>query len=281
MKSVRLLVTGALATVLSLALAGPISASTAAATSAVYRWGVVGTQGKIAQLELHVPTVVAGITGRLVQIATSNSDGYALTSSGQVWAWGVDNYGELGNGSTAPYDTRAVRVNFPSATKIVALPNPMPFDGALAIDSRGQVWGWGLNAAGDLCLTGQEILRPQQLALSNVTLASGARTHSLFYSRGQVFACGSGDAGELGNASTATSPTPTPVVGLPTNVSVTVLTSSWEGSGALLSNGDYYNWGYNAAGQLGDASTSNSDVPVRVELLRSGQAGLPGRQWRH
>jgi alpha-tubulin suppressor-like RCC1 family protein len=47
---------------------------------------------------------------------------------------------------------------------------------------------------------------------------------------------------------------------------VTALTSSWEGSGALLSNGSYYNWGYNAAGQLGNGSTENSDVPVRVPL---------------
>jgi alpha-tubulin suppressor-like RCC1 family protein len=47
---------------------------------------------------------------------------------------------------------------------------------------------------------------------------------------------------------------------------VTALTSSWEGSGALLSNGDYYNWGYNAAGQLGNSSTVNSAVPVQVHL---------------
>ena len=47
---------------------------------------------------------------------------------------------------------------------------------------------------------------------------------------------------------------------------ITGLTSSWEGSGALLANGDYYNWGYNAAGQLGNGSTANSAVPVKVDL---------------
>jgi alpha-tubulin suppressor-like RCC1 family protein len=56
------------------------------------------------------------------------------------------------------------------------------------------------------------------------------------------------------------------VVGLPRRATVTALTSSWEGSGALLRNGAYYNWGYNAAGQLGDRSTADSDVPVRVKL---------------
>ena len=144
--------------------------------------------------------------------------------------------------------------------------NPMPFDGALAIDSQGHVWGWGLNALGDLCLSGLTELRPSELPLSGVTLATGARTHSLFDSGGKVYACGAGEYGVLGTGSTASSSAPVPVVGLPSAVRVTALTSSWEGSGALLDNGAYYNWGYNAAGQLGNGTTTNSDVPVQVAL---------------
>jgi alpha-tubulin suppressor-like RCC1 family protein len=267
---------GLAASALLLALAG-LTACTSASTSTpppgrgapgstVYRFGVVGNRGKIAQLEIGTPTAVSGITGDVVQIATSNSDSYALTSSGQVWAWGVASYGELGDGQTAPYSTRAVRVDFPAGVRIVALANPMPFDGALAIDSAGHAWGWGLNASGDLCLPGLLRLRPARLPLSDVTLATGARTHSLFDSAGKLYACGSGDAGELGNGSTASSPAPIPVTGLPRGARVTALTSSWEGSGALLATGAYYNWGYNAAGQLGDASTASSAVPVRVKL---------------
>jgi len=247
------------------ALAPTDTSDTTAATS-VYRFGVVGNRGKIAQLERATPTVVAGITGTVVQIATSNSDGYALTSAGTVWAWGVGSYGELGNGTTSAYVTRAVRVSFPAGVKIVALPNPMPFDGALAIDSHGRAWGWGLNANGDLCLSGLLELRPSRIPLSDVTLATGAREHSLFDSGGKVYACGSGADGVLGDGSTASSSRPVQVKGLPATARVTALTSSWEGSGALLSNGAYYDWGYNAAGQLGNGSTANSDVPVRVKL---------------
>ena len=235
--------------------------------SAVYRFGVVGNRGKIAQLELDTPTVVTGISGKIVQIATSNSDGYALTSIGAVWAWGVGSYGELGDGDTPPFDTTGVKVDFPASVKITSLANPMPFDGAIAIDSEGHVWGWGLNADGDLCLSGLTELRPSQIALSDVTLATGARTHSLFESEGQVYVCGDGEDGVLGNDSTRSSSKPTPVVGLPSKAKVTDLTSSWEGSGALLSNGHYYDWGYNAAGQLGNGSTADEDVPVQVKML--------------
>lgn len=113
------------------ACGGNASAAAASSGPAVYRWGVPGSLGKIAQLELTSPAAVAGIKGKVVRIATSNSDGYALTSSGTVWAWGVDNYGELGNGTTTGYKTQAVQVSFPAGVRIVALPNPMPFDGEI------------------------------------------------------------------------------------------------------------------------------------------------------
>lgn len=238
----------------------------ARSSTPVYRFGVVGNRGKIAKLERRRPTIVAGITGKVVQIATSNSDGYALTASGTVWAWGVASYGELGNGTTPPYSTRAVRVRFPAGVRIRRLANPMPFDGALAIDTHGHAWGWGLDAYGDLCLTPLILTRPAELPLSGVSLATGARTHSLLDVRGTVVACGNGQDGVLGTGSTTNSSTPVRVVGLPPRAHVTALTSSWEGSGALLSDGAYYDWGYNAAGQLGDGSTSDRATPVHVRL---------------
>jgi alpha-tubulin suppressor-like RCC1 family protein len=243
--------------------------SQSSSTTVVYRFGVVGNQGAISQLQLDSPTPVPGISGQVVQIATSNSDGYALTSSGAVWAWGVASYGELGNGKHPAYSTRAVKVEFPAGVRVASLANPMPFDGALAIDSQGHLWGWGLNGNGDLCLSGLTELTPTELPLSDVTLATGARTHSLFYSGGKVYACGGGEYGVLGTGSTTSSSSPVPVIGLPSTARVTALTSSWEGSGALLSNGAYYNWGYNNAGQLGNGTTADSAVPVQVALPES------------
>ena len=240
--------------------------TTTSSRTTVSRWGVVGNKGAITQLQLDRPTAIAGIRGKVVQIATSNSDGYALTSTGAVYGWGVNSYGELGDGQKTPYETRAVHVEFPSGVTIKSLANPMPFDAGLAIDSSGHAWGWGLNGLDDLCLSGLINARPEQLPLTDVTLATGARTHALFDSKGALLACGSGDAGELGNGSTASSSTPTPVVGFPAGGKVIALTSSWEGSGALLANGDYYDWGYNAAGQLGNGTAADSAVPVKVDL---------------
>jgi alpha-tubulin suppressor-like RCC1 family protein len=234
--------------------------------SVVYTFGVAGTEGPVIQTEHEAPTPISGIVGPVVQIATSNSDTYALTSGGTVWAWGVGSTGELGNGSTPLYRQAAVKVDFPEGVTITSLPNPMPFDGGLAIDSQGNAWGWGLNLTHDLCLPGGTVVaRPEKIPLPHVTLGTGARTHSLLVSDGTLYACGSGQFGELGNGSTASSSTPTPVVGLPAG-KIKALTSSWGASGALMADGAYYNWGYNQVGQLGDRTTTDSAVPVQVAL---------------
>ena len=246
--------------------AHPSGAGTAPSGTVVYTFGVAGTRGPVAQTLHEKPTPIRGIAGSVIQIATSNSDTYALTSAGTVWAWGVGSYGELGNGSTPAYVRTAAKVDFPKGVKITSLPNPMPFDGGLAIDSRGVAWGWGLNASHDLCLPGGLLIaRPAKIPLPHVTLAAGARTHSLFDSDGTVYACGDGAYGELGNGSTASRPAPTAVLRLPEG-KVKALTSSWGGSGALMADGSYYDWGYNQAGQLGDGSTTDSAVPVHVPL---------------
>ncbi len=232
----------------------------------VYTFGVAGTKGKVIQTRHEKPTPIPGIQGTVVRVATSNSDTYALTSSGTVWAWGVGSNGELGNGSRPLYVRTAVEVDFPTGVRITSLPNPMPFDGGLAIDSHGDAWGWGFNVNNDLCLPGGiVVLRPAEIPLTDVTLGTGARDHSVFDSHGTVYACGNGEFGELGNGGTANSSTPTPVVGLPQGA-VKTLTSSWGGSGALMEDGAYYDWGYNQAGQLGDGTTTDSPVPVHVDL---------------
>lgn len=234
------------------------------AGGSVYSFGVVGGDGKIRQLEHTVPTQVQGIPGRIVEVATSNSDTYALTSEGTVWAWGAGGLGELGNGSVSRYSGTPVEVEFPPDIRITFLPNPMPYDSGLAIDSRGRLWGWGYNLEGSLCRPGHSLLWPRPFPASDVTMASGAGDHTIFLSNGTVYACGLGVAGELGNGSREPSSRPTAVVGLP--LGVVSLVSSWQGSGALLSNGDYYDWGFNREGQMGDGSTQDALTPVQVTL---------------
>jgi alpha-tubulin suppressor-like RCC1 family protein len=62
---------------------------------------------------------------------------------------------------------------------------------------------------------------------------------------------------------------------------VTRLVAAFASSGALLADGQYEDWGYNADGQLGDGDPGRwSDVPVRVPLPgRVTQVALGGSIW--
>jgi alpha-tubulin suppressor-like RCC1 family protein len=242
--------------------AAPAHSSPGHSDTKVYDWGNI----YLGALFDSKPTLVSGVPGTVTQIATSNSDTYALTSVGTVWAWGGGASGEIGDGEATPFVSTPTKVKFPPGVTIVSLPNPMPDDTALAIDSQGNVWGWGYDHHSELCLSSSSrLLTPVKLPLTHVTLASGAGAHALFYSGGRVYACGLNSDGELGDGTTADSPTPTAVVRLPKGA-VRALVSSWQGSGALMADGSYYDWGYNAAGQLGDGRTNNSTTPVLVPL---------------
>ncbi len=247
-----------------------------AASQTVYSWGDFGSAGPVSPI-VDSPRAIAGIPGTITQIATSNSDSYALSSTGAVWAFGAGQYGELGNGTTTNSFSTPVEVRFPTGTIIKSLPDLTPYDTAMAIDSHGNIWGWGINNDGELCLgsTIEETI-PVQLPLANVSLATGSGGHSLYDSNGVLYGCGDNATGDLGNGDTQDTLSPVTVEGLP-HETVTALTSSYQDSGALLSDGSYWNWGLNNYGQLGNGKTTNSSVPVKVSagttVIRAVEGG--------
>jgi alpha-tubulin suppressor-like RCC1 family protein len=215
------------------------------------------------------PAPISGIQGTVSQVATSNSDGYALTSTGAVYAWGAGAQGELGDGSTPKVSQSAVRVRFPAGVRIASLPDPMPFDAGMAIDTRGRVWAWGNDTNQEFCLPRAVMVHtPVKVPLSHVTLAVGAARHATYDADGRIVSCGLGEYGQLGNGTTglsAQTATPVAAQGLPTG-RATALTAGYGDTGALMANGTYYDWGLNADGQLGDGNTTESDTAVKVAL---------------
>ena len=90
------------------------------------------------------PVPVSGLTG-VVAIAAGGYHSLALKSDGTVWAWGCNDCGQLGDGSTT---NRLTPVPVSGLTGVVAIAGGDYH--SLALKSDGTVWAWGYNGYGQL-----------------------------------------------------------------------------------------------------------------------------------
>jgi alpha-tubulin suppressor-like RCC1 family protein len=139
---------------------------------------------------------------------------------------------------------------------------------ASASASSNNVIAWGENSLGQLgngTTTNSDV--PVAVSgLSGVTAVDAGGGVSLaLLGDGTVMAWGGNELGTLGDGTTTNSDVPVKVSGLS---GVTAISAGkGDHSLALLSNGTVVAWGDNAYGQLGDGTTTSSDVPVAVSGL--------------
>jgi alpha-tubulin suppressor-like RCC1 family protein len=240
-------------------------------TGQVLAWGSnsYGQLGNGSTTNSSTPVAVSLPSGTTVTaIAGGGLHSLALTSTGHVLAWGWNGSGQLGNGTTTSSSTPVVVSLLPGIT-VTAIAGG--FGHSLALTSTGQVLAWGLNTSGQLG-NGSTTNSSTMVAVNlpsgtTVTAIAGGAYHSLaLTSTGQVLAWGRNAYGELGNGSTANSSTPV-AVSLPSGATVTAIAGGYYHSLALTSTGQVLAWGYNANGELGNGTTTNSSTPVVVSSL--------------
>jgi alpha-tubulin suppressor-like RCC1 family protein len=201
-------------------------------------------------------------------IAVGGYHNLALTSAGKVWAWGLNDMGQLGNGTTVD-SSLPVAVGLAAGITVTAIAAGSAH--SLALSSTGQVTAWGYNGYGQLGngITGGGSSTPVAVSLPSgttaIAVAGGARsTHSLaLTSTGQMLAWGNNSVGQLGNGTSANSNIPV-AVSLPSGTTVTAIAGGDIHSLALTSTSKVLAWGDNTAGQLGDGTTTNRFTPVVV-----------------
>jgi alpha-tubulin suppressor-like RCC1 family protein len=81
-----------------------------------------------------------------------------------------------------------------------------------------------------------------------------------------VLAWGDDSDGQLGDGGSTPSVKPVAVM-LPATVTVKSISAGCDDGYALSTDGEVFAWGLGAGGELGDASASNSHLPVAVHLL--------------
>ncbi|WP_233165896.1 RCC1 domain-containing protein [Archangium sp. Cb G35] len=196
-------------------------------------------------------------------LSQSLTDSLAVAPDGTLWAWGLNNYGQAGDGTTTP---RLTPVRVPGLTNVVATA-ASPGNFSLAVKKNGSVWAWGANFYGQLGDgTTTRRLTPMQVpGLTNVVSVAAGRVFSLALERdGTVWSWGNNDYGQLGDGTTARRLTPVRVPGLADVVSIA---ASGSHCLAVRRDGSVWAWGANFYGQLGDGTTTHRLTPVRVPGL--------------
>ncbi|WP_332468267.1 RCC1 domain-containing protein [Bifidobacterium choladohabitans] len=227
-----------------------------------------------------------------LQVSAGASHSLAVGSDGNVYAWGYNGYGRLGDGTSTDKNA-PVRVKTPDRKTYPDLPADFTYlqvsagaSHSLAVGSDGNAWAWGWNGGGQLgdgtgnsrnapvrVKTPDRNTYPDLPADFTYVQVSAGGDHSLAVGGdGYAWAWGCNLYGNLGNSSGSSSVVPVRVrdPSSPTDKSkglqAAQVSGGYHDSLAVGSDGNAYAWGYNNYGQLGDGTTSRKSAPVPVSF---------------
>lgn len=248
--------------------------------------GSTAAHAQPAQVLLPNTAATDPANARWAQVAAGTSHTLALTTDGQLYAWGANTEGQLGlNGFTRHLQPALV---------------PLPAEAAgtrwaqvaagcshtLALTADGRLYSWGHNVFGQLG-DGTIFTRPQAAAAVQLPAGAGAITriaagnsYSLaLTATGQLYTWGNNAEGQLGDGSTGQHSRPV-AVSLPRKSTATGWAQVAVGAShtlALTTDGQLYGWGCNKAGQLARLNGNCFARPVAISLPAKAQPGTWAR----
>ncbi len=207
----------------------------------------------------------ANFLANIAAIASGGDHTVALKNDGTVWAWGRNQYGQLGVTTTETcgyYSTScsSTPLQVSGLTDVTAIAAGR--DRTIALKTNGTVWVWGRNSVDQL---GDETTPVQVSGLMDVVAIAAGGDHTIVLkSNGTLWAWGKNNLGQLGDGTTIDRTTPVQVPGF---TDVTAVKGGGNHTIALKTDGTVWAWGWNLYGQLGDGTRNDSATPVQVSGL--------------
>ena len=245
----------------------------------IYGWGR-NANGELGDgtttLRLNpVPVIQTGVLAgkKVVAVAAGSAHSLALTADGQVFGWGYNTYGNLGDGTNTQRTSPVAvdRTGVLNGKTVVAI--AAGYDLGLALTSEGRVVAWGRRGLGD----GSSSFRYSPVEVDVSGVLAGKTVVAISAASGQAMALtsdnliaswGANDSGQLGDGTITLRPSPVLVnqSGALAGRTVVAISAGATHTMALTADGKVFAWGSNGSGELGIGTTVASSVPVATEM---------------
>lgn len=213
----------------------------------------------------------------VVAVVMGGSHTFARTNKDRYFAWGNNNNGQLGDGTTEDR-LSAVEITDSFSLEVGEKINYFVAGDrhSGAVTNFGRVFTWGWNFSGRLGDgTSTQRINPTDIT-ENFSLevgdkiaylTMGMQTSAAISSTGRVYAWGANASGQLGDGTIFNKNLPTDITAkfnTETDEKVVLISLGYVHSAALTNQGRVFTWGNNAYGQLGDGTNSFRINPVDI-----------------
>jgi len=200
------------------------------------------------------PVTVSALGDSFSTISTGLDHMMAVKNDGSLWAWGRNEGGQLGDGTTT---------NTLIPVKIMddVIQVSAGYKYTMAIKSDKSLWTWGckFNVLREGTIPIYET-RPVKIMDDVVQVSAGGCCTMAVKSDGSLWGWGYNYAGQLGDGTTIDRDKPVKIMDDVIQVSL----SPYEHTMAIKSDGSLWGWGYNGNGQLGDGTREAKHSPVKI-----------------
>jgi RCC1 and BTB domain-containing protein len=208
---------------------------------------------------------------QIIDFANGFSNCIARNSSGKIYCWGWNQWGEVGIGSK---DESSPKLNLKYLNNEFVIDITCGARHSLVLTDCGEVYAWGENYSGQIgnsCNNNQ--LKPIKVKGFNnerVVMISCGSYHSMALTEcGHVFSWGYNGFGQLGVGNTVDSNEPKFVAIIDENkynVFIEKISCGSNHSLLLSSDGNIYAFGRNNYGELGNQKEENELSPHRIKI---------------
>ena len=231
------------------------------AAGALYTWGwnQYGQLGSFSTVNRSSPGRIGTTSDKWKQVALGYGHTVAIKSDGSLWAWGLNDNSQVGDGSQT---NRLTPVRIDKNNDWIQVSTHHNHTAAIRLN--GTLWVWGANSDGQLGdNTRQNSTVPKQVGTDTdwMVVSVGNNMTIALKTDGSLWTWGGNTNGELGTGNKVQRLSP----------ARTGTDNTWSGIScgnshtlALKSNGTLYAWGLNTDGQLGNGTTTTSVYQLAI-----------------